>query len=85
MEKLFRKMGSGIYKMTKEEKYIAELEIYDKNSTMVGRVRYFFKVDNSIIANGLVQTVKNSLEKGLFRYYGSDCVKVIGKYKLEEV
>lgn len=68
-------------------KYIYEGEIinHSNNGEVIGRLRYFFKTDNDVVAKALTQVIKHSLEKGLSSYYGSNCVNNTRLYKLENL
>ena len=66
-------------------RYILEGEVKDRDFELVGRLRYFFKTDNDIIARTLVKVIKDSLEKGFLPYYGSDSISNVKIWKLEEL
>ncbi len=74
--------------LSMERKYILEAKIRDgnsENSQVVGIFRYYFDVDNDAIARALRQTIKSSLEKGLSRYYGENCVSIVKSWKLDDL
>ena len=68
-----------------EIKYILEAEVKDKNSELVGRLRYFFRADDDLRAKGIERILMSSLKKGFSPYYGSNSVNFIGSYRLEEL
>lgn len=66
-------------------RYIFEAEVMDKNHELVGRFRYFFKVDNDIIAKTLVRIIKDSLNKGFSPYYGNGSIVSVRTSRLEDL